>query len=1363
MKSPANMRAKLKIVLHIFLVVAGWSTLAACDGVVYTDDPGLTRFLMVIGIPVSPTEPDSQRVHPHAATHFRPFGTFSTLKNPEIAPFFGNLSAVTLAPTAAANDAFVLARQDDCSLTFLEFGIALNGSQTSLVVTPDAQIPHYEKTMQSNAFLTTTPDVFPKGCVDSPVGNTSRLLAAFGEAKNESEIIATVGNMGIITSAVQANGSFTGPTTLATNIQPITVIGADLNKDGNPDGVSVNTNGLQSSITVFIGKDDGTFQPGVNLALPGSAANYAVIDDLDGDGNLDILVSSGGATFQFSLFFGNGDGTFKPVQNFSPAGNTFDFSHPFITADVNGDHIKDIICGNGQIFLGTGDGVTFTLVPQLPFSEISSGSSGYSTQIIAADFNNDGKLDLATDDGATIRTFKGNGDGTFVAGPAYATISDFGFMIATDLDGDGNIDIWSGYGGNYGYSGTGAGLGFALMGNGDGTFQGAPSLPASYIGTNLGDLNGDHRSDVLLLTPGATQTTFTSFMSNSNGIPVAGPQLTVPAGVFVDSYAVGDLTGDKVPDLVFVSSAPQTQSFYVAIGNGDGSFQAPTATPTPSLVPSGLDVNEDITGLRLADINHDGKLDLVYSFADEDAHTAIFTQGFVVQLGNGDGTFGAPQITTTYSSTTAPLFAFSNMLSAIADVNADNFPDVFMVLPTVITNGTAQHESQLFVGNGDGTFKAPSTLALTGNVRAADPSSGSGSPFAFADLNGDGKVDLIAGGSSADGTTLQVAIALGNGDGTFKPATIMLIEGFGFVNSIGVADFDGDGKVDLFVGGVIEGIPGIFPGNGDGTFQSFANPDGALSGTQSVVLNAGGGVGIADFNGDGKPDMIVGNVVLINKNGSVAPPLASTSTAVTSSLNPSTTGASVTFTATVTSATAGTITGNVTFLVGANTLGTSPVGAAGVATFTTSTLTAGSNFITAQYVGDTNFAGSTSPVLTQTVNGAAKAATTTTLASSLNPSTTGTSVTFTATVTSGTAGTITGSVTFLDGANTLGTGTVGAGGVATFATTSLTSGSHSVTAQYVGDSNFSTSTSTALSQQVNAGALTSTTTALTGPATSAAGASVTFTATVTPASGTKVPTGTVTFLDGQMTLGTGPLNGSGVATFSTTALSTGTQSITAMYGGDANFATSTSTALSINITGTPSFTLSVAPSSVTVTPTQAGMAVLTVTPANGFNQAVQFSCSNVPEGVDCEFQPNSVTPNGGPITTMLSVTEETENNMRGRKLRAAIAPSIDPSNGPSFGPTGSRGLTLPLKSPFVPVLGGELLLLAGLWRRKKSANVRGGFQIAYALLLLVTIGTFVGGCANNPPSNTTGTTITITAVGPNNQMAMAPLVVNVKK
>jgi hypothetical protein len=374
--------------------------------------------------------------------------------------------------------------------------------------------------------------------------------------------------------------------------------------------------------------------------------------------------------------------------------------------------------------------------------------------------------------------------------------------------------------------------------------------------------------------------------------------------------------------------------------------------------------------------------------------------------------------------------------------------------------------------------------------------------------------------------------------------------------------------------------------------------------------------------------------------------------------------------------------------------------------------------------------------------------------SSLNPATVGQSVMFTATSTSATAGTLTGTITFFDGATQIGSPVTISSGSAAVSTTTLTQGVHSITAKYSGDTKFSTSTSTALTETVNAGTLISTTTMLTGPATGTTGASVSFMASVTPASGTKVPTGTVMFLDGATTLGPGTLNGSGSATFATSTLAAGTHSITAQYGGDATFAGSTSTAVSINITAaTGSFTLSATPSSVTVTASKPGMAVVTVTPANGFNQMVQFSCSNVPEGVDCEFQPNSVTPNGAPVTTMLAVTEEAENGVR-RRAGTAI--------GSGLGRGGANSAGEAAKEIFVPVLACELMLLAGVWRRRKSANAGGRFQVAYALLLLMTVMTFVAGCSSSPKS-TSGTTIMVVGTGPNNQTATVPVTVKIQK
>src|SRR5207248_619427 len=280
-------------------------------------------------------------------------------------------------------------------------------------------------------------------------------------------------------------------------------------------------------------------------------------------------------------------------------------------------------------------------------------------------------------------------------------------------------------------------------------------------------------------------------------------------------------------------------------------------------------------------------------------------------------------------------------------------------------------------------------------------------------------------------------------------------------------------------------------------------------------------------------------------------------TTLISSLNPSALGKAVTFTATVKPASgSGTPTGTVTFNDGATVLGPGTL-SSGTATFTTSGLGAGVHSITAVYGGDANFAGSTSPVLMQTVN---KAASSTAVASSNSASILGAAVTFTATVTSSATGTRTGTVTFQDGTSALGTGTL-SGGAATFTTSGLTGGTHSITAVYSGDANFAGGSSPVLMQTVNKVGDSTSVASSNNP--SIFGSAVTFTATVT-SSATGIPTGTVTFQDGPATLGTGMLSG-GNATLTTSALTGGMHSITAIYGGDANFTGSTSPILTQTI------------------------------------------------------------------------------------------------------------------------------------------------------------------------------------------------------
>jgi hypothetical protein len=173
------------------------------------------------------------------------------------------------------------------------------------------------------------------------------------------------------------------------------------------------------------------------------------------------------------------------------------------------------------------------------------------------------------------------------------------------------------------------------------------------------------------------------------------------------------------------------------------------------------------------------------------------------------------------------------------------------------------------------------------------------------------------------------------------------------------------------------------------------------------------------------------------------------------------------FTASVTSKTAGTITGSVSFFDGATQIGPSVNLTSGTATYATTMLSQGTHSITATYSGDSNYANSTSTALSQIVNASTKSPTSTMVTSSQNPSTSGTNVTFTAAVTSSSAGTITGTISFFDGGTQLGTPVTLSGGSASYPTTMLAQGSHSISAQFSGDANYQASTSPALTQTVN--------------------------------------------------------------------------------------------------------------------------------------------------------------------------------------------------------------------------------------------------------------------------------------------------------
>jgi hypothetical protein len=286
-------------------------------------------------------------------------------------------------------------------------------------------------------------------------------------------------------------------------------------------------------------------------------------------------------------------------------------------------------------------------------------------------------------------------------------------------------------------------------------------------------------------------------------------------------------------------------------------------------------------------------------------------------------------------------------------------------------------------------------------------------------------------------------------------------------------------------------------------------------------------------------------------------------TTVTSTVNPSVVGQQVTFTVTVTATppSTGNPTGSVTLSDGATTLGNGPL-SGGRASFGPFTLGVGTHAITASYSGDGNFLAGASQALSQVVN---RAATATALAVSPNPSVVGQALTLSASVSvvPPGSGAPTGTVTFTSGATVLGAAAL-AGGQASIAVPASSAGVEAITATYGGDANFLGSASGTFSETVNRAATSTALSVSPDPAT--AGQSVTFSAAVSPAApATGTPSGAVTFLDGAAPLATVPLVG-GQASFATATLAPGPHSITAAYGGDANFLPSSSSAVVESVT-----------------------------------------------------------------------------------------------------------------------------------------------------------------------------------------------------
>jgi hypothetical protein len=1158
-------------------------------------------------------------------------------------------------------------------------------------------LPDYQNYLHSAAQLTTTPDQFKNGCKQTMVGAASAYQVYAGQTSSGLAIYAVID---------ENNNFYYGTLDLSAGTQTVTqvtaikaalsVVAADVNGDGNEDLIVADFGGTGDAggVVVMLGNGDGTFAAPVFYV--GSAVGSLVVDDVNNDGKLDIVATSGANGVNLSVLPGNGDGTFgAAITAFSST--SVIYIGAIATADINGDGNKDVVSGNGRVFLGKGDG-TFSAGTAITVNGQAPGGIP-----VLGDFNNDGKVDLAYNKagGGGVFIFLGNGDGTFTQGSSYASLYNSWSITATDIDGDGNLDLVVGAG-NSGAIGpdvdNGIGLVEILMGNGDGTFQGAPLYPATALSSGagtasytVGDFNGDGKPDVLVAKSGLMFMAGNGKGEFAAGVTTSGPN---PSQGQVITSAL--MNGDKNLDAVFIdyNQSSQTSQVGVAFGNGDGTFAAANDYPLPSSATS-------VITLITADVNGDGYPDVV-AVGLTSSGSALY-----VFLNDGTGALKAGQLVDTgtdeYQIVAADLNGDGKLDLVVADAGAPG------------ANGQEGADVKVYLGNGDGTFQAPTTFQPNAQVFS----------IAVGDLNKDGIPDLVISDSGQGAQNFELTTMLGKGDGTFA-AAVHTASGPVGGGMLAVADFNGDGNPDVAQGGA---WLTVYFGNGDGTFSAQYGLGEAASIIRIVAV---------DINGDGRPDILAGPEeggglgleVFLNLYVTAATG-AATTTSVTASPNPAGLGESVTLTATVAPASGtGTPTGTVTFYDGTTSLGTGTL-SSGTATYSTSSLTVGAHSITASYGGDTSNASSTSAVVTVTVTANVLATTATTLTASATTAASGTAITITAAVkeTSG-AATPTGTVTFYDGTTSLGTGTLSSGS-ATYSTSSLAVGAHSITASYGGDTNNASSTSAAISVTVAPTPLVSTTTLTSSSASIASGSSVTFTAVVTPPSGTStVPTGTVTFLNGTATLGTGTLNGSGTATYTTTSLPVGTDSITAQYGGDTVFAASTSSAVSVAV-GTPAFSLSLSPTSVSVASGASGTTTVTVTPAFGFSSAITFACSGLPADSTCTFSPATVTPSGSAVsTTTLTIAT----NATSALLRKDL-------------PTSRPNKRIPV---LCIVLLGAIGLLRARRHFRNLTRSRSALNLSVlALLLLELAGAAVIGCgggsSNSTPAGTS--TVTVTATG----------------
>lgn len=687
---------------------------------------------------------------------------------------------------------------------------------------------------------------------DFSVGtNPKDAILADLDADGDLDLITVQTSVDSISVMINNGSSFNTPVFYYTGDAPVSVAAGDVDNDGDLD-LLVSVSG-ENVLAKFINNGSGVFGAKTTYATTG-VPGAVILQDINYDGDLDAVFANG---VQLAYLSNNGSGTFSDqwgITGFS--------DRNLIAVDLNNDGDEDYVMvrnnSANQLIVVTRNALN-------NFSQNTYTTDTNPRGVAVGDFDNDGDIDAVTVNygfsASNISFFANNGSGAFAARVDYSlgSLSTPEDIIATDIDGDGDLDIV--------VAKTGSDQVVVFTNNGSAIFTLSGSFatgdaPSALVAT---DLNADGSMDIITTNGNATsvsvlynfkplQITAISptrndidIATNSNiditfnqdideataisaNIKISGSVSGAIEGAFNFNSSTDVLTFNPTSNFISGENVSVLVSTNVESNNGAAmssvtqwSFNVGSSGGEVLLSPVNSENIQQASAVKFIDIDNDGDADMVASIYNYSSEFSRSENGIVVLLNNGSGVYSN-------SDTTAGIYGSPKQL-VVADFNQDGYLDV-----AGTTKGTGSNSYvEVFINNQSGSFNAPVTYLFTSNFPIG---------ISSGDINSDGYPDILTTRYDND----VIHVLLNDGDGTFTAQSTVGV-GDGPYLGLALYDVDSDGDLDLISTNWDGANISVAKNNGNGTFASS---------TQfSIKSNYAGNLTGGDIDGDGDIDLIV--------------------------------------------------------------------------------------------------------------------------------------------------------------------------------------------------------------------------------------------------------------------------------------------------------------------------------------------------------------------------------------------------------------------------------------------------------------------------------------------------------------------------